>query len=142
MEIRLYNTKSPNNFINKVLTDENILTAKLKGNVNIQNPVLMLKSEKPLLNNYCYIPDFQRYYFINNIETFPNGIYYINCTVDVLESFKNDILNSKGNIRKQTKYNKYYNTEYENEERKEVDIYKSDVTLPDSKNNILVTIGG
>lgn len=143
MVIKLYKTTDTNNTINKTLSNETEYTIKFKGVADIKNPVVLLTSETFLNFNYAYIPDFERFYFINNIEINPNKIYTLNLSVDVLESFKNDILSSKGMITKQTNINNYYNDSYESEIKKQVDIYKSTVTFDlESKDKVLVTIGG
>ena len=46
------------------------------------------------LYNYAYIPDFDRYYFIDNVS-WSRGIWTISMHVDVLGSFRGDILNSR-----------------------------------------------
>lgn len=42
--------------------------------------------------NYCYIPEFKRYYFIENITSIRNNIWEIEMKVDVLMSYKDIIL--------------------------------------------------
>lgn len=144
MLMKMYDTKSSNNVINKVLENEHEFDIKFKDKTDIVNPVVILSSKTLILSNYAYIPDFNRYYFVDKIELFPNSIYHITLRCDVLESFKDEILASSGFINQQTKnVNKYYNSNYQSEVRKEVDLYKSDVTIPtDVKTTILVTIGG
>lgn len=144
MLIKMYDTKCDNNVINKVLENEREFDIKLKDKTDIIAPVIILRSESLILSNYAYIPEFNRYYFVSKIELFPNGIYNISLRCDVLESFKTEILNSTGFINQQTKnVNKYFNANYKSEVRKEVDIYKSNVTIPTNvSETILVTIGG
>lgn len=144
MIIQLFNTSDSNNTINKTLTDETEFKIKFKGQADIINPIVKLKSKDPILFNYGYIPDFKRYYFINNIVIEPNGIYTLKLNVDVLESFKDDILNCYGYIKQSNNINKYYNAGYENEERKETEIFKGDVTVGKSETPTLIvtTIGG
>lgn len=144
MIVKLYNTKDSNNTINKTLTDETEFKIMFKGQADIINPVVKLKSKTPILFNYGYIPDFKRYYFINNIIIEPNGIYTLELNVDVLESFKDDILNCYGYIKQSNNINEYYNAGYETEERKETEIFKGDVTLGNSETPTLIvtTIGG
>ena len=50
--------------------------------------------------NYCYIPDLNRYYFIENIEKMNGSIYKIRITVDVLKSFSSQIENINAIITK------------------------------------------
>lgn len=144
MLMKMYDTKSSNNVINKVLENEHEFDIKFKDKTDIVNPVVILSSKTLILSNYAYIPDFNRYYFVDKIELFPNSIYHITLRCDVLESFKDEILASSGFINQQTKnVNKYYNSNYQSEVRKEVDLYKSDVSIDTNiKSTILVTIGG
>lgn len=144
MLMKMYDTKSSNNVINKVLENEHEFDIKFKDKTDIVNPVVILSSPTLILSNYAFIPDFNRYYFVDKIELFPNSIYHITLRCDVLESFKAEILASSGFINQQTNnVNKYYNSNYQSEVRKEVDLYKSTVTIPtDVKETILVTIGG
>jgi len=144
MLMKMYDTKSSNNVINKVLENEHEFDIKFKDKTDIVNPVVILHSSTLILSNYTYIPDFHRYYFVDKIELFPNSVYNITLRCDVLESFKDDILASSGIINQQSQnVNKYYNSNYQSEVRKEVDLYKSNVTIPiDVKSTILVTIGG
>lgn len=143
MIIKLFNTSDSNNTINKTLTNETEFNIKFKGQADIINPVVKLQSETPILFNYGYIPDFKRYYFINNIVIEPNEIYRLELNVDVLESFKTDILTCYGYIKQSNNINEYYNAGYETEERKETEIFKGDVTIDRNKRtNVLVTIGG
>ena len=70
------------------------LDVPLKHSTDLIKPTLVINSENNLQNiNYCYIDTFERYYFIDKVETIRNNMYKINCTVDVLESFRMDILN-------------------------------------------------
>lgn len=143
MIMKMYNTSDSNNTINKTLANETEFNIKLKGDTSITRPIVVLHSDSIILFNYAYIPEFNRYYFVDKIELFPNGIYNISLKVDVLESFKNDIKNSYGMISKQTNINNYYNDSYESEIKKEVDLYRSTVSFDlDVKEKILVTIGG
>lgn len=143
MKMKLYNTSSANNVINKVLTNEIEYDIKFKDKTNILNPLVILRCESIILSNYAYIEEFSRYYFIERIELYPNNIYYIYLKCDVLESFKDELLKCDGYINQQKQnVNSYYDSGFKTEIRKEVDIYKSDVTLEDVATILLNTIGG
>lgn len=45
--------------------------------------------------NYVYIPDFNRYYFINDITSVRQNLWRLTLHVDVLMSYKNEIGNTK-----------------------------------------------
>ena len=69
------------------------LDVPLKHSTDLIKPVLVVNSENSLQDiNYCYIDVFERFYFIDKVETIRNNLYRICCTVDVLESFRMDIL--------------------------------------------------
>lgn len=142
MIAKTYNTESSVNTINKIINFVTDIDVKFKDEVNIYNPTIVLKYDDLIDFNYIYIDKFKRYYFIEDIEVFPNKIYSLSLKCDVLMSFKDDILNSYGNITSQTNYNDYYNFNYSSEVRKETNIYNSNVVLDDVKTTILCTIGG
>lgn len=51
--------------------------------------------------NYCYCPNFDRYYFIVDITFTRNRFVQIECATDVLMSFKDDILKTTQLITRQ-----------------------------------------
>lgn len=142
MIAKTYNTESSVNTINKIINFVTDIDVKFKDEVNIYNPTIVLKYDDLIDFNYIYIDKFKRYYFIEDIEVFPNKIYSLSLKCDVLMSFKDDILNSYGNITSQTNYNDYYNFNYSSEVRKEIDIYKPIEDIERGTSIILVTIGG
>lgn len=143
MIAKMYMTTDNTNRINKELTFIEDVEIKFKDDVNLITPVILLKFDDLINFNYVYLDKFKRYYFIEDVEIYPNKIYNIRLVCDVLMSFKNDILNSYGNITTQTTFNPYYDSGYNEEIRKEIDIYNSNVTLiEDEKSVILATIGG
>jgi hypothetical protein len=142
MIAKTYNTESSVNTINKDINFIADIDVKFKDEVNIYNPTIVLKYDDLIDFNYIYIDKFKRYYFIEDIKVFPNKIYNISLKCDVLMSFKDDILNSYGNIARQTNYNDYYNFNYSSEVRKESNIYNSNVVFEDVKTTVLCTIGG
>ena len=112
INIKLYNNKSANNVIAKSITQIVSTDCTLKENVDILKPELILKSTFSILKqcNYCYINNFNRYYYIDNIEIMRNEIFKLSLSVDVLMSFKDEILNCNGIIKRQTNdYNLYLN---------------------------------
>ena len=111
MEIKLYKNLSENNVIGKTLTQIKSVEANLKNDVSIINPTLVLAYTANILNsNYCFIPKFNRYYFIDEIVPITGDRCIVKCRVDVLESFKEDIksltviLDKAQSIYKSNKY--------------------------------------
>ena len=113
MEVILYKNSSENNVIGKSLAQIKRVEAQLKNDVSIINPILVLYyTDNILQSNYCYIPKFNRYYFIDEIVPIMADRCIVKCRVDVLESFKDNILNLDCIVDKQEKEiasNKYIN---------------------------------
>lgn len=58
--------------------------------------------------NYVYIPNFNRYYFIDNIVSLRNNVWTLSLSVDVLMSFKEQIKECDGFIaRNEFEFNDY-----------------------------------
>lgn len=72
----------------------------LKETCSIIRPILIIhlnaagapSMEQLAKENYCYIPNFQRYYYIVNVTSETAAVAYVHCEVDVLASFRDDIL--------------------------------------------------
>lgn len=92
MEIVLYVTGSERQAIRKNLQNANTLTGSLRGESSIINPSFLLEITNPSQYNYCFIPVFNRYYFITNMTSVRTNIWRIDCNVDVLMSFQAQIL--------------------------------------------------
>lgn len=58
----------------------------------------MAKAEELMQYNYCYCAEFNRYYYIRNITSETAVIFLIECEVDVLATFRDDILETKAFI--------------------------------------------
>lgn len=98
MDITLLVNNSEKNKINKSLTNAVTFTGTLRDETSIINPVVLLETTNPSNYNYAYIPDFNRYYFISDMASVNKNLWRISLTVDVLESFKNEILGSSAII--------------------------------------------
>lgn len=98
MQIKLYNTSSEKNRLSKLLTGEVNVTGYFSEDTDVLNPTITVGYNTSLLSkNYCYIADFERYYFITGF-TIINQEIVIFLHVDVLMSYKDDIKNSKARI--------------------------------------------
>ena len=107
MNITFYNFSKRDNST-KQPTGGTVISCELKSQTTIIAPSIVIKNAPSGLStawNYCYIPDFSRYYFITN-WTWLNGVWEIACSVDVLASFKGEIGNTSAYIiRSASRYN-------------------------------------
>ena len=93
MDITLYTMGSEKNEIYKSLQNGNTLSGYLRGESSVVTPAFIIEHANPSQYNYCYIPDFGRYYFITDITSIRTGLWRISCSVDVLMSYQSQILN-------------------------------------------------
>ena len=90
MELKIYNNNSNTNVLNKNITLVDTLEFNLKKDNSILQPVLILKNYSS--GNYCYIKEFKRYYYITDIKMLTGGLYQLQLDVDVLMTYKEDII--------------------------------------------------
>lgn len=93
MNIELYITGSEHNEIYKSLQNGITLSGALRGESSVISPSFVIEHSNPSQYNYCFISDFNRYYFITDITSIRTGIWRISCSVDVLMSYQAQILN-------------------------------------------------
>lgn len=80
---------------------------------SIMNPVIIIEDTKGMsaemtTYNYAYIPNLMRYYFISNCVVLDNSRFCYYLQVDVLASFREDILNTSQYVLRSTShYNEY-----------------------------------
>lgn len=96
--IKLYNFNKKSNSTKRPLSSAGVsFSCNMKSVSSILNPVVDIVDKtgqnKIPLYNYAYIQEFKRYYFITDI-TYDIGIWTLTLSVDVLTSFRTDILNS------------------------------------------------
>ncbi len=99
--IILYNCKSDNNVLDKTIDKIVTLDGFYRGEISVMNPNLTIEINNPYTDydyapNYVYIRDFKRYYYINDITMVRKGLWELSCSVDVLMSFKEYILELNG----------------------------------------------
>ena len=145
MDIILYNNISSKENLNKTLTDELKLTGTLRNSTSIIRPIFVVSDYNVVTKNYCYIPEFNRFYYITDITSVNNNLWQITCEVDVLMSFVNDILNLDVIIDKQVDdyVNKYIeDNSYTVENKRFNQVIPFSVSFDEEPKYILITAGG
>lgn len=152
MNIKLYNNVSPPNQVKKTLKNEHDIEGiifKEYDALSLINPTLKIKStvmdaSSIAKYNYFRIPKFSRYYYIESAYS-EGGLIVIRGRVDVLMSFKSDILNSEQYIiRSESVQNKYLVDPYlpiESHKKYYVKNFGDPVYNEHCQNVILETIG-
>ena len=106
MILKLYNfSKKANSTKVPAADTATELNVTLKENVSLYSPSFILSTE-PNQFNYCQLDD--KYYYINDYVYVGRNTFIINCTLDVLASYKADILNTKAFVLySSSNYDKY-----------------------------------
>lgn len=104
MEVLFYYNKSDNRTINKniVPTLGVSFEGVPRGDLSVMQPVIRFESDEILRFNYARIPELQRYYYIKERNAFREGVWDLTFDVDVLMSFRNDILHLNAIVDKQS----------------------------------------
>lgn len=154
MVAKIYKTKSAPNVVNKVLTEvvafEEVI---FKESTSLLNPTIIINGvsnassytiEDIGTSNYFSIPKVNRYYFITDITMMSGGRVAITGKVDVLMSFKTDILGSTQLIvRQEKKTNNYLiDTDIPLSSKKQVIEHEFGDSITDSGYYILAVNGG
>lgn len=138
MQLELYSTHDSFNTINKDLTLIKEIEIRLKANIDLYNPSLIM-TKQDFYNNVNYAKLLDRCYFVE-IQNHPNNNFILlNLHEDVLQTYANDILNSNQDIiRKAAAGNiKQTNVSPETVSR----FFDSDVKIDNGSSIIMVTSG-
>lgn len=94
MNLQLIRNGSERNIINKTLTTIGTETAIMKQDSSIIHPIFIMAYSPTYIQNinYAYCEETKRYYFVDGIESMTGGRVLLRCTVDVLETYKKQIL--------------------------------------------------
>lgn len=104
MEVQFYYNQSDDRVINKRLieTDNSKFVGVPRGDVSVMNPVIRFESDAIIRYNYAYIPELQRYYIVVDRTAYREGVWDITFAVDVLMSFRRDIMSLSVVVDKQS----------------------------------------
>jgi len=111
-QVTFYNNASNNHVFNPALTQLAQFDVYFKDQIDVENPDIYVQNDASIINaNYCYIPQFGRYYHCKAVGDVNQTIHFI-CQSDPLVSFKSAILASPAVIaRNPWKYDKYIHDE-------------------------------
>ena len=110
ISVKLCHNSSPVEKIGKTIDAGTSYDCVLKADTSVLTPTIILCDTGVNLKgyNYMYIADFGRYYFIDDIVTKNNDVWEVSGHVDVLETYKSQILANTAVIKRQEKqYNLY-----------------------------------
>ena len=146
MEIKLYKTSSPRKKLVKDLTDGITLTGTLRGQSSIMSPSLQIQDIAVIGYNYCYIPDFGRWYYINGIDALRSNLYELSLGIDVLMTYAAEIRKNYAIVDKVESFGAAYNYindgSWVNTNRMTQEVVNFSGGFNDNGEFILITAGG
>lgn len=107
IKVTLYIYNGLRNTVNKNLDYSNELDGAILEETNVLYPVLTIRLNSPINCNYCYIPAFGRYYFIDNITFLSREKARFKLSIDVLKSYESEILAASATVTQTDKPDKY-----------------------------------
>lgn len=106
--ITLYQNSSEQNRLDKTdyLKSTGTLNGAFRELTSVTSPSITIEMEGVPTFNYIHIPNFNRYYYVTEITNIRKNIWQIDCTVDVLMSYKDAIVKCPARVeRNQYEYN-------------------------------------
>lgn len=111
--INFFTNMSQSNVVNKEISEKGSASGVLRNGTSITDPIVQIElSSTNGMSfsdiNYVYIEEFHRYYYVTSIRSVYNNMWEIACHVDVLMSFKDQILSQNAIVARQEQiYNLY-----------------------------------
>ena len=146
MILTLYKTESSPNVIGKDLTDPLAININLKASTNVLDPEILLANRPGtdyLGYNYAHIDSLNRYYHIDNIESVNGSMFRLMLRCDVLETYKDSVLNSNCRYKRKVQAGDYFVEGLNESDKAVITTYLSDVTIQDNVHtNVLTVVEG
>lgn len=139
MELKLFQNKSSENTINKNLTLITTKNINLKQSTNLYQTFLVFKNDN--ITDYSkinYGKMLNKYYFVSYETIQNNSLIRLNLKEDVLETYKDNILNSSADITE--KSTPSYSGSIRTSKEVETFKLKSNTILPKTQSIIMVTV--
>lgn len=139
MELQLFQNKSSENTINKDLTLITTKNINLKQSTDLYQTFLVFKNDNTTdYSKINYAKMLSKYYFVSHETLQNNSLIRLQLKEDVLETYKDDILNSSADIIEKSTPNNIRNIKTS----KEVETFKlkSTVVLPKTQSVIMITV--
>lgn len=143
MEIKLYNNVSDNNVISKVLNNETAVNGHFRKQFDLDYPTINVNGVVALNEkfNYCFIPDINKYYYVNSVKWQGGDNYELSLSIDVLKTFEDEIKSLYGVVSKSEHGNKYLHR-YKTEVRENITKIDFENNFNENGNFVFITKRG
>lgn len=141
MLLKLYETTEAMNVINKELAVKKEIDIRLRGQPDLINPSILLRGAE-YEGGYNYAMFNDRFYFVESVELVSGDLFRLTLRLDVLETFKDDIINSNMRYRRNLKTGDYVASGFDEANTTTVKKINSDKELPEGSTMIMTSVGG
>lgn len=145
MILKIGNTEDSQNIINKTFVIGEVMNITLRNDFNILDPEITLifnDAETAINYNYLELPELNKKYFVVSSEMVNDRVVKFNCTIDILESYKSDILTSDYSFNRGIKAGDYNGDSLPQTSYKTISKHESSKTFNSGISQIMVTVGG
>lgn len=144
MILKLSKNNDAPNVIKKTLSGVQSFDVALRRDFDITAPEFTLNipdAVTALGFNYAELPDFNRRYFIQSVDNVGATLWRFTCKVDVLETYKTEILASNAKIRRGIKTGDYISATLESNANADITTHEADKGFVGEPALILSTVG-
>lgn len=108
--IELYKCLNDPKTVPKSLSGNIQLIGTLRNESSIIDPVILIEADIATLSsyNYCIIPSFSRFYFIQDMVSVRTSLVELHCHVDVLQTYRDQYMRINCIIERQANYYNLY----------------------------------
>lgn len=107
VEIRIGHTRKRKNSISHNLPTYKTFQCLIKEDTSIYSPTITISTTEQLINgayNYSYMPLNSNYYWIEDVRSVSNNLYELDLKIDVLASYKSQILSNTCYVKYSSNY--------------------------------------
>lgn len=150
MELNLFTCTAENERVDKTnfITNRFVMNGSLRDESSVIDPVIIIEKNNPTFYNYnyMYIPEFKRWYYINDIVSIRTGLWEIHAHVDVLYTWGADIKRMNGvadKLEDITNANVYFDDgSFIMDSRNDIEVKEFPSGLNENGSYILICAGG
>ena len=147
IEVTFFKYNGKFNAVPKTLPTGTTLHGLLRDSYDMANPVITVRANVLFDFNYCYVPVFGRYYFIDRVDVQSTDTYRLTLSVDVLQTYSDAILASNATLTSgvgnTNKYASNRNNVYDTrQQRKVLQFTDATDTFSDDGKIVMITIKG
>ena len=94
VNIDFYKYQGEKVVINKPVENPTRIMGLFMQPFNFMNPDVKVRFPGNFNFNYCFIPELNKYYFVDSVEIEGTNVFKISLSLDVLKTYETEILNS------------------------------------------------